>query len=87
MWPHVLGADGFDDCSLRSDKCGAGAALRFAELYEKEDGYPSSITKEKLKNLRHENLRLYRGLTVIGDILYASGGACGRGSSTIISWL
>lgn len=54
---------------------------------KKQDGYPSSITKEKLKNLRHENLRLYRGLTVIGDILYAPGGACGRGSSTIISWL
>lgn len=37
----------------------------------------SPAAKDKLKNLRHENLRLCRGLTVIGDILYAPGGACG----------
>ena len=44
---------------------------------EKQDGHLSSTAKEKLKNLRYENLRLCRGLTVIGDILYAPGGACG----------
>jgi AraC-like DNA-binding protein len=32
---------------------------------------------EKLKNIQQENLRLRRGATVIGDILYAPGGACG----------
>src|ERR1700674_1844479 len=32
---------------------------------------------EKLKNIRHENLRMRRGPTVIGDILYNPGGACG----------
>jgi AraC-like DNA-binding protein len=32
---------------------------------------------EKLKNIRHENLRMRRGPTVIGDILYDPGGACG----------
>jgi AraC-like DNA-binding protein len=32
---------------------------------------------EKLKNIRHENLRMRRGSTVIGDILYAPGGGCG----------
>jgi AraC-like DNA-binding protein len=32
---------------------------------------------EKLTNLHHENLRMRRGATVIGDILYAPGGACG----------
>lgn len=37
----------------------------------------SRAAKDKLKNLRYENLRLCRGLTVIGDILYAPGGACG----------
>ena len=34
-------------------------------------------TVEKLKNIRHENLRMRRGATVIGDILYAPGGGCG----------
>lgn len=32
---------------------------------------------EKLSNIRQENLRMRRGATVIGDILYAPGGACG----------
>ncbi len=32
---------------------------------------------EKLKNIRHENLRMRRGPIVIGDILYNPGGACG----------
>jgi AraC-like DNA-binding protein len=32
---------------------------------------------EKLKNVAGEHLRLRRGATVIGDILYAPGGACG----------
>lgn len=32
---------------------------------------------EKLKNIQQENLRLRRGAIVIGDILYAPGGACG----------
>lgn len=32
---------------------------------------------EPLKNIRHENLRMRYGAIVIGDILYAPGGACG----------
>lgn len=32
---------------------------------------------EKLKNIQHENLRMTQGVTVIGDIIYAPGGACG----------
>lgn len=32
---------------------------------------------EKIRNLRRENLRMRRGATVIGDVLYAPGGACG----------
>lgn len=32
---------------------------------------------EKLRNVLHENLRLKRGPTEIGDILYAPGGTCG----------
>jgi AraC-like DNA-binding protein len=37
----------------------------------------SAAKAEKLKNIRHENLRMRRGPTVIGDILYDPGGACG----------
>jgi AraC-like DNA-binding protein len=32
---------------------------------------------ERLKNVLHENLRLKRGATEIGDILYGPGGTCG----------
>lgn len=32
---------------------------------------------DNLSNIRQENLRIRRGATVIGDILYAPGGACG----------
>src|SRR5215469_3247920 len=32
---------------------------------------------EKLKNVLHENLRLKRGATEFGDILYGPGGTCG----------
>ena len=35
------------------------------------------VKVEKLKNIRHENLRMRRGSIVIGDILYNPGGACG----------
>lgn len=35
------------------------------------------VKLEKLKNIRHENLRMRRGPIVIGDILYNPGGACG----------
>ena len=38
---------------------------------------PRKPTIEKLRNIHHENLRMRRGATVIGDIVYAPGGACG----------
>lgn len=38
---------------------------------------PPKPRAEKLTNIRQENLRMRRGATVIGDILYAPGGACG----------
>jgi AraC-like DNA-binding protein len=36
-----------------------------------------AVMIERLTNVRHENLRMTRGATVIGDILYAPGGECG----------
>jgi AraC-like DNA-binding protein len=38
---------------------------------------PRKPRVERLKNIRQEYLRMKRGATVIGDILYAPGGACG----------
>lgn len=38
---------------------------------------PSRPRTERLQNIQQENLRMRRGATVIGDILYAPGGACG----------
>lgn len=38
---------------------------------------PGKPKAERLQNIRRENLRMRRGSTVIGDILYAPGGECG----------
>ena len=35
------------------------------------------LKTEKLQNIEQENLRMRRGATVIGDILYSPGGSCG----------
>jgi AraC-like DNA-binding protein len=38
---------------------------------------PKRLRTEKLENIEQENLRMRRGATVIGDILYSPGGSCG----------
>jgi AraC-like DNA-binding protein len=42
-----------------------------------ESSMITRVRPEKVENVHHENLRMSRGATVIGDVVYAPGGVCG----------